>query len=406
MSKRPSIAVQRYFYADVNFSAFLTELVVCLPGGLFEPNTRMDGVVSATATEEEEAAALGLAAVGTQTLVLDSSRPGDIPIAPRPLLTPTPPFDPVGTDERHGDIPVKPHVLALVKKDREEKCPQRTQVWYEKRRNHLTASQIASAVGDNPYENRGTAIRKKVGLEPGFTGNAATEHGNKYEDVAIEKYEKRTGEKVLAFGLLESIKTSHRGEDVDTSFLAGSPDGITASLRLIEVKCPYRRRPNGIIPAHYVHQVQTLMHILQIPVCDFIEYVPGGTWQEEIFTVVTITRCDVFWETNFPVLQRFWNEVLSLRGEIEMHGINYVDEKTKPEPKKKRARRSPTGLTGCVIETQDDGDGNNNNTSTGGEEEAGSGSKEDGEEAEQQSWPFASEFIAAVQSKVLEISPV
>ncbi len=292
------------------------------------------------------------------------------------------PFDPVVEHERHGQIRVKPHVKDLMEKNAREACPQRTKGWYEKRRKHLTASQIASAVGDNPYENRLTAIRKKVGLEPGFTGNAATEHGNKYEDVAIGIYEQRSEEKVIEFGLLESIKYKHKGEDVNTSFLAGSPDGITASGRLIEVKCPFRRKPNGVVPGHYVHQIQTLMHILDLPVCDFIEYVPAGIWTAEIFSVVTVYRCDVFWEKNFPILQRFWNEVLSLQGEIEMHGIEYADEKTKPPPKRTRKKKLPPPPV-CEISVD---------------------SENMKEEEEEDRWPLPKDFAVALQSKLKEIS--
>lgn len=262
----------------------------------------------------------------------------------------TTPFHPVVHLERHGPTRVHPHVKFLMEKDAKEACPQRTPEWYHKRRHHLTASSIASAVGENPYEQRRTAIKKKVGLEQGFQGNAATEHGNKYEDVAIELYEKRTGEKVISFGLLESIKGP------ETHFLAGSPDGITASGRLIEVKCPYRRKPNGVIPKHYVHQVQTLMHILDLEVCDFIEYVPESTWVREVFSVVTVKRCPVYWNTFFPKLVSFWEDVTELRREIEERGVETVAEEVErferelkeaeAAEKAKRQRR----IRGCMID--------------------------------------------------------
>ena len=180
---------------------------------------------------------------------------------------------------RHGRIRVSPHVKLLIDRDKQEFVPQRTEAWYEKRRNHLTASQISSICGENPYESRISALKKKIGAEPPFTGNAATEHGNRYEDVAIVKYEKVTKEKVISFGLLSSLNDNEE-------FLAGSPDGITASGRLIEVKCPFRRKPNGKVPTYYMHQLQTLMHILRLEICDFIEYVPPGTWTEEIFSII------------------------------------------------------------------------------------------------------------------------
>lgn len=240
---------------------------------------------------------------------------------------------------RHGEIKVHPHVANLIIKDKEECCPQRTPQWYEKRRNHLTASSIASAVGDNPYDTRMTAIRKKIGLGPPFKGNEATEHGNYYEDIAVKIYEERTGEKQIEFGLLESIKTTHKGEACDTSFLAGSPDGITANNRLLEVKCPFRRKPNGSVPKIYTYQIQGLMHELDIPICDFVEYVPENTWTPEVFDIITVVRSDIWWDNVFPVMQRFWEEVIYFRNEQENKGDEHVLELT--EDKKTTRPRKP-----------------------------------------------------------------
>lgn len=214
---------------------------------------------------------------------------------------------PVVQHQRHGDLEVTDHVFDLIQKDKREWTPQRTEPWYEKRRNHITASLVASICGDNPYETRLAALRKKCGTEPPFLGNAATEHGNKYEQTAIELYEQRKGKKVIEFGLLESL---NEGEH----FMAGSPDGITADGVLIEVKCPFRRQPiEGVIPGHYMHQLQCLMHFLRLDECDFIEYVPGSLWREETFFVTRVARDDAFWERIRPKLESFWADVLLYR---------------------------------------------------------------------------------------------
>ena len=175
--------------------------------------------------------------------------------------------------ERYGSTLVTPHVQLLIEKNNEEKCEQKSEEWYRRRQQFITASTIASVCGDNPYEKRKTALKKKLAPDNAFSGNEATRHGNEYEPVAIEKYERTRVERVFSFGLLTSLNP---GED----FIAGSPDGITASGRLIEVKCPYLRTPNGTVPSHYVHQIQTLLHILRLDVCDYIEYVPE-TWNSD-----------------------------------------------------------------------------------------------------------------------------
>lgn len=208
--------------------------------------------------------------------------------------------------ERHGEIVVVPHVKRLYDIDRADKCDQRSEEWHNRRKNKITASMVASVCGDNQYESRLSALKKKVGTEPAFKGNEATRHGNMLEPFAIQIYEQMTNEKVIDFGLLNSL---NEGED----YIAGSPDGITASGRLIEVKCPYRRKPTGVVPKHYVHQIQTLMHILRLPICDFVEFVPGATVEEDIFMITTVQRDDNFWTINEPKLRSFWNDVIDLR---------------------------------------------------------------------------------------------
>lgn len=204
--------------------------------------------------------------------------------------------------ERHGPLLVTEHVKRLYDIDRKDAVQQRTPEWHARRQQRLTASQIASAVSENRYESRMSLLAKKLGSEPAFQGNAATEHGNRWEQHAIELYERVSGEKVIAFGLMDSL-------NADEGYLAGSPDGITASGRLIEVKCPVSRKPNGVVPSHYMHQIQCLMHILKLTVCDFIEYVPPGTWTDEVFSVVQVQRDDEFWARIAPQLRRFWDEV-------------------------------------------------------------------------------------------------
>lgn len=226
-------------------------------------------------------------------------------------------------DERHGKILVTNHVHFLIEKNKSEACPQRTPEWYDKRNNHITASVMATICGANPYERRSSALKKKTGAETPFQGNAATRHGNKYEFEALLEYEKRRGEKVLEFGLLESL---NEGEE----FLAGSPDGITASGRLIEIKCPLRRTPTNQIPEHYKYQIQFLMHTLRLSHCDFIQYIPGGFYAQPTFIITTEKYDPHFFYSKLPILKRFWEEVQEIRAYNEGK-ISKLIEDEKPD---------------------------------------------------------------------------
>ena len=194
-----------------------------------------------------------------------------------------------------------PQVVKILKLD-EGSPAQRTDGWYKLRKDRLTASAVASAIGVNPYESPEKLITVKCG-EGTFTGNAATEWGNKYEDEARIKYEEMFDEKVHEVGLLP-----HPTID----YLAGSPDGVTSSGRLIEIKCPLRREIKDEIPSYYMPQVQLLMEILDLEVCDFIQYKPSElTWpRDPEFNVVSVERDREWFAENLPIMRNFWDRVL------------------------------------------------------------------------------------------------
>lgn len=143
---------------------------------------------------------------------------------------------------------------AVRKVQQQPRIEQRSGKWYKTRGKLLTASDAAAALDIKPFESfkgspREELVRRKAELAIGietFTGNDATRHGQLYEDEAIRLYEERTGEKVLDFGLL--IHPEHE-------WLGGSPDGITKTGLLIEVKSPKMRKiiPD-YIPGHYAPQ--------------------------------------------------------------------------------------------------------------------------------------------------------
>ena len=61
---------------------------------------------------------------------------------------------------------------------------QRSKEWYEMRKDKLTASSIASAIGHCHFQSRDELILSKIEEKP-FEPNPITEWGVKYEDIAI-----------------------------------------------------------------------------------------------------------------------------------------------------------------------------------------------------------------------------
>jgi len=109
-----------------------------------------------------------------------------------------------------------------------ENTAQRTAAWYKARKGMLTASDVATALGQNPYKSRAVLLRDKCCPDDRTSGDsAATRWGNKYEDEAVELYSQRTGKTVLTFGLFASE---------EYPWLGGSPDGVTTDGVLVEAK--------------------------------------------------------------------------------------------------------------------------------------------------------------------------
>jgi len=124
---------------------------------------------------------------------------------------------------------IHPRVFELLCMDQ---ITQRTQAWDTRRRFMLTASDVASAVGLNPYCSRQQLLQRKlVGGQSILSsfGRAAVAHGEKYEDEACREYFRRYPENGLLFqfGLLTHPTYP---------YLGGSPDRITSTGILLEIK--------------------------------------------------------------------------------------------------------------------------------------------------------------------------
>ena len=102
---------------------------------------------------------------------------------------------------------------------------QRSPEWYERRKTRITASEIASILGENPYEGAKDVSLRKRGLGKPFTGNVATRYGQAHESAALAAYCAALGRVSFEVGLIDYEAIHGTGSPL--FFLAGSPDGIT-----------------------------------------------------------------------------------------------------------------------------------------------------------------------------------
>jgi putative phage-type endonuclease len=147
---------------------------------------------------------------------------------------------------------------------------QRTPEWYVFRKDRLTASDLGTIIGANPYEKADYVVQKKCGFEKPFKVNRAIKWGIKYEEVITMVYQQRNEVKVFEYGCLPHPKIKHFG---------ASPDGIVDSDsankdyigRMLEIKCPTSRDITGFIPEYYHAQVQGQLEVCDLEYCDFVE---------------------------------------------------------------------------------------------------------------------------------------
>ena len=202
---------------------------------------------------------------------------------------------------------------AIVKALARPRIESHTPMWYAARertlsgKSRLTASDLASVLGLNPYCSRKLLFRRKTGQTARMMGNFATAWGHKYEDEAAQAYEKTTG-KLLVRGD-NGCDLGLFIHDVYDQFGA-SPDRIAKDFPiLIEIKCPVRRKITHNIPEYYYPQVQMQLWILDLEECHFVQYKPADLFTQGELDILVVHRDHKFMEDALPKMIAFVEEV-------------------------------------------------------------------------------------------------
>ena len=191
---------------------------------------------------------------------------------------------------------------------------QRSPEWYEMRKDKLTASSLASAIGKCHFTTREELILSKIEDTP-YVSNPITEWGVKYEDIAILFYEELYNVKVLDFGLIPHPTFKAFG---------ASPDGICDDTgndeyvaRMVEIKCPPKRKFTKTCPPHYLMQVQGQLEVCDLDHCDFFQvkiedYENYEEYEKDIFVdddVILPGRTNLNYPKGVTVSYRKKNEI-------------------------------------------------------------------------------------------------
>jgi putative phage-type endonuclease len=149
---------------------------------------------------------------------------------------------------------------------------QRTDEWYEFRRNLITASNAYKAFENQNTQNQ-LIYEKCCEISNKGSGgpvniNTPFHWGQKYEPISVMIYEDRYNTKIGDFGCIKHP---------EYTFLGASPDGINIDEntdrygRMLEIKNIVNREIDGIPKKEYWVQMQLQMETCNLDECDFLE---------------------------------------------------------------------------------------------------------------------------------------
>jgi putative phage-type endonuclease len=141
---------------------------------------------------------------------------------------------------------------------------QRSDAWLKERKKRLGASEVASILGISPYKSKRELWLEKTGRKEPFAGNWATNRGTEAEPTIKALYESLTGKKVEPIVLFYEPWPT----------LMASLDGITSDMLVVEFKYPSKKVFDdctaGIVPPHYMAQVQVQLMCAKATEADFV----------------------------------------------------------------------------------------------------------------------------------------
>lgn len=158
---------------------------------------------------------------------------------------------------------------------------------HDERRGVITASEIGAIAGRGRFATTADVMRRKVrdlhGLPPEFVGNIATQWGHDHEAEAVATFQFMSGEVVYDDGEDQQFRKIEIVVDGFPLLIGCTPDGLTKSGGLVEVKCPYGKRnesPDAIAylqsAPEYLDQMQWQMLVTGMEYCNFVVWTTMG----------------------------------------------------------------------------------------------------------------------------------
>lgn len=184
--------------------------------------------------------------------------------------------------------------------------------WLETKKYHISASEVAVALGLSKYRSPDTLFKLKCNILPAIPTTDAMLHGINFESEAAQKFVDFIGQEMFGFGFLE---------DQTYKFLGVSPDGFLADGTVVEIKAPGSRRvwdnytEEDIMRYYpdYYHQVQMQAYVMKANRIILVQYgVAPNPYHTVDNPVIAITeiKIDLMWIHRYaPKLTELWEKI-------------------------------------------------------------------------------------------------
>ena len=239
---------------------------------------------------------------------------------------------------------------------------QRSTEWYAAKGSFIGGSELAALMNYNPYSSYDNIIYNK-GVKSTFVENEACWWGTVFESVITRYVEIDCNTTITGDNIWIPIK--------EVPFHANSPDGYCIfkfndgnivnnnydsydeKISVLEFKCPFRRRPKGEVPLHYLPQVWD--EIAASPIVDMGCFIDGAFKKCSLNDLCLNGRYDFKYHTptrNFPKRAIAWG-MISVYAPFEMADIAEIYEQYTGHP-------PPIDYKTCSSDIIDLGDIDNN----------------------------------------------
>lgn len=194
--------------------------------------------------------------------------------------------------------------------------------WLELRKKCVTATDIATIMGENPYKTAYQLWQEKIGLRDPEPENDAMRRGKELESIALEMF---CGMKQKAFDPSVVVHDTY-------DWAMASLDGISEdNLSIVEIKCMGKKNHDeamsGVVKSLYMYQMQWQMFVTGLYECHYYVY------SEESGNVIKIERDQELINQMIPAAEKFLKSLDTLtpptltdRDYVDRSGDPYLEE--------------------------------------------------------------------------------